>query len=149
MILILLPLHSGLKLYVIDAFISYKKPLSQERGSERSERASEWVSAAEGASEVSGRANEWAQRRARAKRAVRSKWTSGRYKGMSEQRSQWPSTQCVWIIRHTAHRGLEQSMTVSPCITLFTFCKNICFSAQPSCSFLAILLTFSSIHNWK
>ena len=34
-------LHSGLKLYEIDAFISYKKPLSHERGSERSERASE------------------------------------------------------------------------------------------------------------
>ena len=61
-------MHSGLKLYEIDAFISYKKPLSHERGSERSERASECsggrerseqsgaserVSAAEGASEAS------------------------------------------------------------------------------------------------
>ena len=45
--------HSGLKLYEIDAFISYKKPLSPERGSEWSERESERVSAAEGASEAS------------------------------------------------------------------------------------------------
>ena len=53
MILILLPLHSGLKLYVIDAFISYKKPLSHERGSEQSERASKRMSAVEGVSEAS------------------------------------------------------------------------------------------------
>ena len=44
--------HSGLKLYAGDAFISYKKPLSHEQGSERSERARERVSAAEGASEA-------------------------------------------------------------------------------------------------
>ena len=57
-------LHSGLKLYEGDPFISYKKPLSLKRGSERSERASEWVSTAEGASEASSpeQANEWAVR---------------------------------------------------------------------------------------
>ena len=32
-------MHSGLDLYAGDAFFSYKKPLSHERGSERSERA--------------------------------------------------------------------------------------------------------------
>ena len=49
----------GLKLYdyEIVAFISYKKLLSHERGSERSERASERVSAAEGASDAREQAN--------------------------------------------------------------------------------------------
>ena len=46
-------MHSGLKLYAGDAFISYEKPPSHERGSERSERASERVSVAEGASKAS------------------------------------------------------------------------------------------------
>ena len=45
--------HCGLKLYASDAFISYKKPLSQERVREQSERASERVSAAKRASESS------------------------------------------------------------------------------------------------
>ena len=49
------------------------------------------------------RANEWAQRRARAKRAVRSKWTSEQCERTSERTSEWPSTQWVysWIIRPT------------------------------------------------
>ena len=46
----------------------------------------------EGVSEVSERANEWAQRRARAKRAVRSKRTSERCERTSERTSEWPST---------------------------------------------------------
>ena len=46
----------------------------------------------EGVSEVSERANKWAQRRARAKRAVRSKWTSERCERTSERTSEWPST---------------------------------------------------------
>ena len=46
----------------------------------------------EGASEVSEQANEWVQRRARAKRAVRSKETSERCERMSERTSEWPST---------------------------------------------------------
>ena len=46
----------------------------------------------EGVSEVSERANEWAQRRARAKRAVRSKPTSERCERTSERTSEWPST---------------------------------------------------------
>ena len=43
-------------------------------------------------SEVSERANDGAQRRARAKRAVRSKRTSERCERMSEWTSEWPST---------------------------------------------------------
>ena len=46
----------------------------------------------EGVSEVSERANEWAQRRARAKRAVPSKRTSERCERTSERTSEWPST---------------------------------------------------------
>jgi len=46
----------------------------------------------EGVSEVSERANEWAQRRARAKRAVRSKQTSERCERTSKRTSEWPST---------------------------------------------------------
>ena len=45
------PVHSGLNLYEIDAFILYKKPISHEQRSERSEQASERVSAVERASE--------------------------------------------------------------------------------------------------
>ena len=54
-------MHSGLNLYVIDAFISYKKPLSNEQGSEQSEQASERVSATESASKASSQeqANKW------------------------------------------------------------------------------------------
>ena len=46
----------------------------------------------EGVSEVSERANEWAQWRARAKQAVRSKRTSERCERTSEETSEWPST---------------------------------------------------------
>ena len=45
-----------------------------------------------GVSAVSERANEWAQRRARAKRAVRSKRTCERCEQTSEWPSEWPST---------------------------------------------------------
>ena len=57
-------MHSGLNLYAGDAFISYKKLLSHERGSERSKRASERVSVAERASKASSaeHANERAVR---------------------------------------------------------------------------------------
>ena len=46
----------------------------------------------EGLSEVSERANEWAQRRARAKQAVRSKGTSEWCEWTSKRTSEWPST---------------------------------------------------------
>ena len=46
----------------------------------------------EGVSKVSERANEWAQRRARAKRAVRSERTSERCEQTSKRTSKWPST---------------------------------------------------------
>ena len=61
-------MHSGLKLYAGDTFISYKKSLSHERGNERSERANGRVRAAEGMSEASSpeQVNEGAVRAVRA-----------------------------------------------------------------------------------
>ena len=48
-------------------------------------------------SEVSERANEWAQRRARAERAIRSKQTSEQCKRTSERTCDWPSTSvCIF-----------------------------------------------------
>ena len=59
----------------------------------------------EGVSEVSERANEWAQRRARAKRAVWSKRTSERCERKSKWTSKWPST-TVCILGCYRHSGV-------------------------------------------
>ena len=58
----------------------------------------------EGVSEVSERANEWAQWRARAKRAVRSKRTSERCEQTSKRTSEWPSTAVCFlaVLDHSA-----------------------------------------------
>ena len=67
-----------------------------------------------GVSKVSERAKEWAQRRARAKRTVRSKWMSKRCERTSEWTTEWPNAQWVysWIIRPTVQRNQTQSDTL-------------------------------------
>ena len=62
----------------------------------------------EGVSKVSERANEWAQRRARAKRAVRSKQTSERCERMSKRTSEWPSTYVSILVCSRPHCKVQR-----------------------------------------
>ena len=90
----------------------------------------------EGVSEVSERANEWAQQRARAKRAVRSKRTSERCEGTSERTSEWPSSYVSILV-----------CSRPECSALFLFLSSsFCLSHSMSClsfqSFLFFHLSF-------
>ena len=93
----------------------------------------------EGVSEVSERANKWAQRRARAKRAVRSKWTSERCEQTSERTREWPSTYVSILVcsRPQWNGGTGLSSTLGQMLSHSIHCMGVLFvqfllSVQPS-----------------
>ena len=79
------------------SFWDIKNSLSHKQGSEQIERA-----------------NEWAQRRARAKRAVRSKQTSERCERTSERTNEWPSTH-IWVLRGSGPQRVSKTCPPSKC----------------------------------
>ena len=71
----------------------------------------------EGVNEVSERVNDWAKRRARAKRTVRSKQTSERCERTSERTSEWPSTTVCILGWSRPQRTIETGEASFLCTT--------------------------------
>ena len=106
----------------------------------------------EGVSKVSKRVNKWAQRRARAKWAVWSKWTSERCERTSKRTSEWPSNyvsilvcsrpQCTPWYRLTKNPDVSSGSLVCSFARLLALLTSLAHNSTR-------LLTYSLTSSWE